>query len=100
MNSVRTRPLSASLENCAQDRGAVGHDSVNPEIKKSVHLFDIVDGPNVNLKTGVMSPAQKSSIDERNLACMCRHLEAIARRNLAAQAKTRRSETSDALRPH
>ena len=84
MNSVRTSPLSASLQNCAQDRRTVRHDSVDSEIKKPVHLFNIVDGPNVNLETGSMSPAEKSSIDQRDLAGVCWHLEAITGWNLAA----------------
>ena len=41
--------MAALLENPLQCAGLVSHESVNPDLEKFLHLFFVIDGPDMDL---------------------------------------------------
>jgi hypothetical protein len=57
---LRTWPQSARQQDLAQRGGPVGHDPVDPEVKQSMHLGGIVDGPHIYGQPPGLCPRQES----------------------------------------
>jgi hypothetical protein len=77
--SSRLRPLAATFEHLSEECRTVSHDPVDSEGEQFIHLHLIVDRPEVDRKLFFMSSPQKALIDQSNLSCMGRNLQAIAR---------------------
>src|SRR5262245_30783681 len=71
-------PRSARPDPLAEERGAVGHEAVDPEVEEALHRRAVVDRPDVDGQAEIMGRGDHPAIDERQAAATERDLDAAA----------------------
>jgi hypothetical protein len=57
-------PLRSGLEDSPKDAGGVGHDAVNAEVEKSMHLGRVIHRPDVDGETRAVRTRKEAGFDE------------------------------------